>query len=302
VEEISGLVTQGTINVDGTSAVRRSCNLTMTLEKDHKFTNHLWSLESKIKLYTGLKNNIDNKYPDIIWIPQGLYLLTSFTATENLNNITVNIQGRDKMALLDGTIGGLITANSVDFGTLYYYDEDTKISTKEKIKLKDIIIEAVHEYAREPFDNIIVKDLDTDILEMLEYRGKNPLYIFINEATKEAEQIYDQDMFVFVYETKEKVQVSDKSKIKYNQRISSLTTDIEDITPTQVYLVDGGSVYTVVRLEYGDSAGYRLTDLVYPGDFVVNVGTSITSGVLDKIKQVLGNFEYFYNLDGQFVF
>ena len=137
---------------------------------------------------------------------------------------------------------------------------------------------------------------------MLEYRGKNPLYIFINEVTKEAEQIYDQDMFVFIYETKETVQVSDKSKIKYNQRISSLTTDIEDINPTQVYLVDGGSVYTVVRLEYGDSAGYRLTDLVYPGDFVVNVGTSITSGVLDKIKQVLGNFEYFYNLDGQFVF
>jgi hypothetical protein len=37
--------------------------------------------------------------------------------------------------------------------------------------------------------------------------------------------------------------------------------------------------------------------LVYPGDLIANVGESITS-VLDKIKNMLAEFEYFYNLDG----
>jgi hypothetical protein len=47
--------------------------------------------------------------------------------------------------------------------------------------------------------------------------------------------------------------------------------------------------------------GYRITDLTYPGDLLANAGDSITS-VLDKIKNVLGEFEYFYDLDGKFTF
>ena len=49
------------------------------------------------------------------------------------------------------------------------------------------------------------------------------------------------------------------------------------------------------------TCGYRITDLVYPSDLVLNVGESLTS-MLDKIVSMLGNFEYYYNLDGQFVF
>ena len=39
--------------------------------------------------------------------------------------------------------------------------------------------------------------------------------------------------------------------------------------------------------------GYRLTDLVYTGDLISSIGDSLTS-VLDKIKTMLGDFEYFY--------
>ena len=59
--------------------------------------------------------------------------------------------------------------------------------------------------------------------------------------------------------------------------------------------------YQVAKLEYGQTAGYRLTQLVYAGDLITNVGDTITS-VLDKIKNMLGEFEYFYDLDGRFVF
>jgi hypothetical protein len=54
-------------------------------------------------------------------------------------------------------------------------------------------------------------------------------------------------------------------------------------------------------VEYGQTAGYRFTDLIYAGDLIANIGESLTS-VLDKIKNMLVEFEYFYNLEGQFVF
>jgi hypothetical protein len=41
--------------------------------------------------------------------------------------------------------------------------------------------------------------------------------------------------------------------------------------------------------------------LVYPGDLITNIGESLTS-MLDKIKNMLGDFEYFYDVDGRFVF
>jgi hypothetical protein len=49
------------------------------------------------------------------------------------------------------------------------------------------------------------------------------------------------------------------------------------------------------------TCGYRITDLIYPSELVLNVGNGLTT-MLDKIVSMLGNFEYFYNLDGQFVF
>jgi hypothetical protein len=59
--------------------------------------------------------------------------------------------------------------------------------------------------------------------------------------------------------------------------------------------------YVVAKVNYGTAMGYRLTELVYPQDLIANVGETITS-VIDKIKSMLGDFEYFYDLDGRFVF
>jgi hypothetical protein len=53
----------------------------------------------------------------------------------------------------------------------------------------------------------------------------------------------------------------------------------------------------VLPLEYGDDCGYRLTDLVYAGELVSSLGDTVTT-ILDKIKDMLGDYEYFYNLDG----
>jgi hypothetical protein len=75
------------------------------------------------------------------------------------------------------------------------------------------------------------------------------------------------------------------------------------IGPTQFYFEDDEkqTKYILAKVEYGQTAGYRKTDLVYAGDLIANIGESIMS-VLDKIKNMLVEFEYFYDLDGRFVF
>jgi hypothetical protein len=59
--------------------------------------------------------------------------------------------------------------------------------------------------------------------------------------------------------------------------------------------------YIFAKVSYGQTAGYRKTDLTYPGDLIGNVGESVVS-ILDKIKNMLVEFEYFYDVNGQFVF
>jgi hypothetical protein len=70
-------------------------------------------------------------------------------------------------------------------------------------------------------------------------------------------------------------------------------------SPSPVIIDDEN--YIIAKVEYGQTAGYRKTDLTYAGDLIANVGETVTS-VLDKIKNMLGEFEYFYDLDGRFVF
>lgn len=56
-----------------------------------------------------------------------------------------------------------------------------------------------------------------------------------------------------------------------------------------------------IRYAYGDDIGYIPTPLTYPGDLTVKPGETVQS-VLDKIIKVLGNYEYFFDIDGRFIF
>jgi hypothetical protein len=51
----------------------------------------------------------------------------------------------------------------------------------------------------------------------------------------------------------------------------------------------------------GQDVGYIYTDFVYPDELVGEAGSSVCD-ILDKIKNTLGNFEYFFDLWGNFVF
>lgn len=62
--------------------------------------------------------------------------------------------------------------------------------------------------------------------------------------------------------------------------------------------------YTIAKITNTNGlqvCGYRVCDIVYPYDLIASPGDSVTS-VLDKLVDMLGNFEYFYDVDGRFHF
>lgn len=285
VEEIQGVITQGSINIDGTSALRRICSLSMVTPIG-KITSPYWGFKNKIKLEIGLKNFINSNYPEIIWFKQGLYVITGLNESTQTNNHTINITGQDKMCLLNGTIGGNLPS-SIDFGQIEEIDKNGNIIIN-KLTIQEIIKNAVHVYGEELLSNIIINDLDTYGLELLEYRGdeEHPLYMLraldgtINQVSFNnfiKEEDYDGQ---FQYDT-------------------LINGEFGLNEPTIIELE--GTRYSVVKIIYGQTVGYRKSDLVYAGDLIASANETLSS-ILDKIRNMLGDFEYFYDVDGKFIF
>lgn len=74
--------------------------------------------------------------------------------------------------------------------------------------------------------------------------------------------------------------------------------------------VDGGKYFLLNEnsnldlketYDYGQDVCYLNEPFVYPGKLEANAGETVAS-VLDKIKNMLGNYEWFYDINGKFVF
>jgi hypothetical protein len=77
------------------------------------------------------------------------------------------------MCLLNGDLGGSMPM-TVDLGMTADY---------QKIPIKEILKYSLMTYAQEPYQNIIIKDLDEVAVELLEYKGNKPLYLLRNVNT-----------------------------------------------------------------------------------------------------------------------
>ena len=332
VYEIQGKITGGSVNIDGASAVRRTCSLTMVAQ-NVDVNNIYWGLKNKFKLEVGVENNIDPTYPDIIWFKQGLYVITGLNMSVQSNNFSISINGKDKGCLINGEVGGTLNA-STDFGKLeefrniyyektltketykkstYYYkendeyilDENESISedktyyTMEIIRdiidipIPDIIKNAVHVYAGELLSNIVLNDIDNYGLELLEYRGDTPMYMPRQTDSGEVSNLIVNGNHTGFKDAEGKPVALKDIKVYYDR------TGTND-NATIVY-DERNNKYNIIKINYGETAGYRRTELTYPGELVANVGEALTA-ILDKIKNMFSDFEYFYDIDGRFIF
>lgn len=259
IQDIQGLITGGSISLNGSSSIRRTCNLTMFAYQENYMRisdpNNMISINKKIYLEIGLKNNT-KKYldQDIIWFPQGVFGITNCSTSHSTSGVSINLSLQDKMCFLNGTCGGVIPA-SVEFHKYDTIDPSTGEYVTSYPTIDQIIRELVNHWGNEQLGKIIISDIDKRIKIAMRWIGDSPIYA-----------------------------VSDKGS--YFMTLSK--------SEAQSY-----EAYT--EYNWGEDVGYTYTDFTYPGELVANPGDNVCT-ILDKIKSTLGNFEYFYDIYGNFIF
>jgi len=267
IQEIQGKVTGGNLTLDGSSGMRRTGNLSMVAdeyENDLTNTKHLLSINKKVEVLIGFVNTT-NEYTeyDMLWFPQGIYVIISPNISHNSDGVNISLTLHDKMALLNGECGGTLPA-SVTFNEIEDIDEDGNIQVTEPT-IYQIIQELVNHFGGEQLGKIIISDIDNKIKKVMKWTGSTPLYLYQEPAADGT--IYN-----------------------------SFSTNYNELAARQA---QGHG--TIKEFSYGQDIGYILTDFVYPGELVGNAGDTVVT-ILDQIKNTLGNYEYFYDIDGNFRF
>lgn len=314
IDRIEGVVTAGSISLDGDSAVRRVCNLSLTTGK-FNINNVYWGLSTRVKIEIGIKNNLieyKDIYDEIIWFNQGVYVLTDFSTSAQVNNYSISLSGKDKMCLLNGDVSGTFNAETVLDSERVEQEDGTWKDEKRPIYY--IIREMIHHYAQESFHNIIIKDIDTLSLRVLSNR-KTTFYLVQTDKENVITDIFYLDRFV-VPSLKHEYRYKNTpiKTVNFNNLDDDFhfyaavdEDDIGLIDPSQsnyeptLIIDENNVVYHVTEIQYGEDIGYELVETYYPDELIAGIGETVTS-ILDKIIETFGAFEYFYNLDGQFVF
>lgn len=257
IKEIQGRVTSGSVNIDGSSAVRRTCNLSMVADNYGENLiniNNLLSINKKVSLEIGFKNTF-LKYQDYeyLWFPLGVFVVFNPSCTHSKDGLNISFQGKDKMCLLNGECGGTLPA-AVIFHEQEEKDELTGIVTITKPTVFNIIKELVNHFGGEQLTNILISDVPLMIQRVLKWNGDDPLYLIDNGKGS-----YSQD-----FSGKEPAENS----IAFNKK---------------------------------QEIGYEYTEFSYPGELAGNTGDTVCT-ILDKIKNTLGNYEYYYDVNGVFIF
>lgn len=173
IESIEGQATGGTINLDGSSAVRRSCNITLVAE-NIQVHDYYWGLKNKFRLKIGLKNTIDNQYPDICWFDYGVFVIQSFSCSSSTNNFTVSIQGKDKLSLLNGELSGNFFATTELSKYLVQNDFGDTIASKY-VPIEQIIKNLLVVFGGESLKNIVIEDLAQGV-KYIKYKADEAIY------------------------------------------------------------------------------------------------------------------------------
>ena len=261
IQEIQGKVSGGSINLDGKSSLRRTCNLTMLVDNDINVNvtsiNNLISINKKIQLSIGIVNTTARykEYP-IIWYPLGIYVMINPSISRGLNGTTISTQLKDKMCLLNGECGGTLPAQT-QFDQYETIDEKGNLVI-EKIVISQMIRELVNHFGGEQLSKIIISDLDDQVKQVMKWTGTKPVFL---------------------------ITTGSQTNPSY-----SLTMD-ESVAKQ----------YPYKQFNYGEDIGFIYTSFTFPKELIGNAGDTVVT-ILDQIKNVLGNFEYFYDLDGNFRF
>ena len=281
LKQIQGIAISGSVNLDGSSSMRRTATLSLFAEeKENNLANidSLFAINKKCFLELGIVNNVPkyNKqtkdqfgniinnvinyketYGQIVWFPLGLFVMFNPSIAHSMQGVTISMQLKDKMCLLNGDLGGEIHS-AVQFSNQdEVVDMNTSLSVeKNPVLIYNIIKQLVNHWGNEKLSNIIISEVPLQIKQVVKWTGESDIWLL---------------------------------KENDNTFYTLSTTQPEDSTIIKYHFTSGQDI------------GFIYTDFIYPGELTCNAGETVTS-VLDKLIGIMGNYQYFYDVFGRFVF
>ena len=287
VSEIQGKAISGSLTLDGTSSVRRTASFTMFAEQKENDLSHIdqdLSINRKVRLEIGFRNTVptymydtrDEKtheithhyvnykelYGDIVWFPLGIFVIFDPSISHQVQQGVTISISLKDKMCLLNGDAGGVIPASVTFS-----EKEDSNGDIQKPLISQIIFQLVNHFGAEDAAKIVVEDIDDKIKQVMKYTGSNPIYYL--ETT--------------------------------GGTVTTRRFFLDRTEALNAAAATGQNESDIVTFEYGDDIGFVLTDFVYPGELTCNPGDTVTS-VLDKIIAVLGNFEYFYDVYGNFHF
>ena len=270
IKAIEGEISSGSISKVGDSPIRRTAQLTCAVDArsysvdDGKAD---FAINKKVFIEIGVKNETPH-YPEypIFWFPEGVFFIGSFSINSSANSSTnITLSLKDKMAMLNGDVGGTLPS------TVIFDSMDTQLPNgkyiEKKVLIYNIIQELVHHYGGEDLNRIVIEGVPLRIRRIMQWMGDTPLYQITTAENSD-------------------IDTGKPTSEIYRFTTNSNDTEINDDTP---------------MFEKGDDVGYIMDDFVILDELTGAPGESVTS-ILDKIKNIIGNYEYFYDIFGTFHF
>lgn len=285
----------GSLSIDGNSSMRRTISLSfLAEEEDNDLSNidNLLTINKRIRIYEGIDNFLFSKYEDIIWFKLGVFVITNPQLQHSTSGVTISLNCQDKMCLLNGSSGGNLPT-SITFDS---YNQIIGYSKVENLPSNPNTYTVYHNITNNVYyqwdgDNwkissynevgtivsVPQKIYDIILTLVCNYGGIPISKIFINDIPLELKQI---------------ARFTGSGNLYFNPATSIYSMNAADI-------VNNPESWRV--FSYNDDVGYVYTDFIYPGSLVSSIGDNVCT-ILDKIVSVLGNYEYFFDIDGNFIF
>ena len=266
LQDIEGRVLSASISCNGDSAVRRTANLSIKiLDNSELYTNieSLISINKKIFLETGLKNNYAHLGED--YYPNYKTVWFPFGVYVITScSITHDLTGVTvNLSLSDKMCLLNGTAGGVIPASTNFESYDT-LGPDGDLHTEYIKI------------NRIIPEL------VNHFGGEDLNNIVVNDIPDRIKQV---------------LRWVGRNPLYLFQNFSN----VRDVFYTTIKTRGQVSVYNRTTFTYDYDCGFTYTDFTYPGELGAGAGDSVCT-VLDKIKQTLGNYEYYYDVFGTFIF
>lgn len=308
ISRVEGEVISGGISVDGDSPIRRTLNMVfLTTDNNYKIleTSNPLSLNKKIKVYIGIKDLETKEDKPIVWFKCGTYVMSKCTSSASVAAQQISITAQDKMCLHNGEVAGALEYTTrLDSETISpsyaRYIENLQNACKElqeDLEHKENYLEGIESNLTTIYKEVEGANsiLETSVMNMYSLVSKIKVLGLGEELENTIQELSESISYLSINSKMKKLTI--KEIIRY--AAISLAGEL----PGKVVINDvPDKIKTPILVDEKGTIGYKMIDYIYPTELTLTTGQPVSS-VYEQCKQALGgNYEYFYDVDGNFIF